>query len=388
MKKGKLEKLFNKLNTLDINKLQTFIKHLWNEREQLYRILNLLNDGVIILAEDWSINYHNRAAKDLFDIRDDNKFRLTEYVPDIRGVQKTLTENKADNSFIIKELEIFYPHKKLLNISGIKLHTDQHTVIFILVITDVSATRAMIKQQVENERFSTITLLAGGVAHELGNPLNAISLRLQLMQKQLNILDHSSERDQLGLSINICKEEIMRLDGIIKNFLQAIRPQKPVMHPTDLGSIIEHVLNILAPEINNLHINIIRQIPALPFISADGKQLEEAIFNIIKNSVEAVDPYGEIRITCTYTDLQIILEITDNGHGISANNLQKISEPYFSTKRTGNGLGMMIVERILQEHRAIFTIQSDIDKGTRVSIVFPLKDPSLPLLMKKNGKKI
>ncbi|MDE6432512.1 MAG: ATP-binding protein, partial [Opitutales bacterium] len=276
----------------------------------------------------------------------------------------------------------FYPHKKILNITGVKLQTDNNSYIYVLIVSDTSAAQAIIKEQVENERFSTITLLAGGVAHELGNPLNAISLRLQLMQKQLDHIQRSDKRDQLAQSVSICEEEIMRLDGIIKNFLQAIRPQKPVMHPLDLNTVIDHVLNILAPEIHNLHINIARKTPALPLILGDSKQLEEAVFNIVKNSIEAINPHGQISINCSYTDLQVILEIADNGHGIAADNLKKVSEPYFSTKQTGNGLGMMIVERILQEHRAIFTIQSNVDQGTKVVIIFPIKDPSLPLLNK------
>lgn len=382
MKKDNLEKLFNKLNSLDINKLQIFIKRLWAERVQLYKMLDLLNDGILILGEDWSINYSNRPASELFGIGESSHILLTEYVPDLAGVKKTLTKAKVNNSFIIKELEIFYPHKKTLNISGTKLETAPNNYIYALVVTDASETQKMIKQQVENERFSTITLLAGGVAHEIGNPLSAISLRLQLMQKQLNKIEQSDKRDKLIESVTICKEEIARLDGIIKNFLQAIRPQKPVMHPVDLNLIIDHVLKILSPEISNLQIKITKKTPTLPLILGDKKQLEEAVFNIIKNSIEAVDPHGQIDIVCSYTELQVLLEISDNGHGIAEENLQKISEPYFSTKQTGNGLGMMIVERILQEHRAIFTIQSNLGRGTKISIIFPIKDPSLPLFAK------
>ncbi len=380
MKKGNLQKLFNNLNSLDISKLQIFVRHLWTEREQLYKILDLLNDGVMIISDDWSINYSNHIAKEIFGLEEENQNILTKCVPDLISIKHIINDSKPNNSFIIKELEIFYPHKKLLNITGTKIQLGSKNQVYILVISDASETHAIIKQQIENERFSTITLLAGGVAHELGNPLNAISLRLQLMQKQLLRMSKSAECSKLTQSVKICEEEIMRLDGIIKNFLQAIRPQKPDMRPCNLNQIIDHVLNILAPEINNLNINFSRHTPTLPLIMGDDKQLGEAIFNIIKNSIEAVDKCGRIEINCRSTDLQVILEISDNGHGITIDDLPKISDPYFSTKKTGNGLGMMIVERILQEHRAIFTIQSNVGQGTRAIIIFPIKDPSLPIL--------
>lgn len=380
MKNDKLQKWFNKLNSLDINKLKNFIQCLWHEREKLYNILDLLHEGIIIVSDNWIVTYSNRAATEIFGIHNDNFPQdLKQYAPDLLSIKQILKNPNSNNTFTIKELEIFYPHKKVLTLFGICIETDNNNCVYAIVVVDISTTRDMIDKQIANERFSTITLLAGGVAHEIGNPLNAISLRLQLMQKQLEHKRLSNINDQIIQSIVVCREEISRLDGIIKNFLQAIRPQKPIMKPCDINLILDQVLSVLAPEIHNLHIKIIRTNIPLPLILGDDKQLGEAIFNIIKNSIEATDPHGEIRIICSYTELQVILEISDNGHGISAENLQKISEPYFSTKQTGNGLGMMIVERILQEHRATLTIQSIVERGTKVTIIFPLKDPSLPL---------
>lgn len=380
MKDDSLRKLFNKLNSLDINKLQIFIQRLWKERTILYDIFDSISEGIIVVSNDWIIEYSNRAAEEIFGLDQSTQQILTKFAPELIGIQQTLKQSKPDNQFMIKDLEIFYPHKRSLNITGKCILHDEKTISYILIITDATTTHMMIEKQVADERFSTITLLASGVAHELGNPLNAISLRLQLMQKQLKHINYSEERNKLEKSITICEEEINRLDSVIKNFLQAIRPQKPVMHPSNLNIIIDRVLGTLSPEIHNLHIEIIHNSPVFPMILGDEKQLEQVIFNIIKNAIEAVDPHGKILIKGQYTDLQVILEISDNGHGISAEHINKISEPYFSTKETGNGLGMMVVERILQDHNAIFTIQSIINHGTKITIIFPLKDPSLPLL--------
>jgi signal transduction histidine kinase len=255
--------------------------------------------------------------------------------------------------------------------------------IFILVIDDVTAAHNLIEQQVENERFSTVHLLASGVAHELGNPLNAIGLRMQLMQKQLEHIPPSNGGKRLQESIGICQKEIDRLDGIIKNFLQAIRPKKLVLQPTDVEVVMNSVLDTLAPELLNRSIEIVKNCSAVPPILADEKQLEQAFFNIIKNAMEASPNYSNIFICNKLNATQLIVEFTDNGSGIMEENLLKIATPYFSTKKSGNGLGLMVVERILREHGATLTIQSQVDSGTKVTVTFPIKDPSLPLLRKK-----
>jgi signal transduction histidine kinase len=232
---------------------------------------------------------------------------------------------------------------------------------------------------VETERFSTINLLANGVAHELGNPLNSRLVRLQLMQKQIRHIAPSEEREQLQKSIDVCKEEIDRLDGIIKIFLQAIRPQKLILLSTNIEIVIDRVLNVLSPELANGHITVSKNFPALPQILADEKQLEQAFFNIIKNAMEALPNCGNIFIGSKLNATQLILEFVDNGSGITEENMLKIANPYFSTKKNGNGLGLMIVERILREHNAVLAIQSQPGLGTKITVTFPIKDPSLPL---------
>ncbi|MDR1255511.1 MAG: PAS domain-containing protein [Puniceicoccales bacterium] len=378
MKENKFKKLFEKLNALDARELHLLIRRLYHEQEVCHRVFDLLNDGVLILTNSWTIEYSNNAAKEILGVTDQRQ-ALEQYVPDLSFLKQIMAKCKKDIPFAIKELEIKYPHKKILSMSGMRLATEHGGDFFILVIRDATATNDIIEQRVENERFSTINLLASGVAHELGNPLNAIWLRLQLMGKQINHITPSDKREQLQKSIDICGEEINRLDGIIKNFLQAIRPQKLFLRPTNIAAIVDHVLQVLSPELVNNGIAVHKNFSALPPILADEQQLKQAFFNIIKNSMEALPSHGNIFISSKLNATQLILEFADNGSGISEENMLKIASPYFSTKKQGNGLGLMIVERILREHGAILTIQSQPGLGTKIAVVFPIKDPSLPL---------
>lgn len=378
MKENKFKKLFEKLNSLDTRELHTLIQRLYHEQEAYHKVFNLVNDGILILTNSCTIEYGNHAANEIFGLLD-QQHSLEQYVPELSFLKQFLQKCEANIPFAIKELEIKYPQKKTLSIGGVHLVAEHKSDFFILVIRDVTATNNLIEQQVESERFSTINLLASGVAHELGNPLNAMALRLQLMQKQTGYIAPSEEREQLQKSIYVCREEIDRLDGIIKNFLQAIRPQKLILLPTNIEIVIDRMLNVLSPELANGHITVSKNFPALPPILADEKQLEQAFFNIIKNAMEALPNRGNIFIGSKLSATQLILEFVDNGSGITEENMLKIANPYFSTKKNGNGLGLMIVERILREHNAVLVIQSQPGLGTKITVTFPIKDPSLPL---------
>jgi signal transduction histidine kinase len=388
VKENKFKKLVEKLNSLDTRGLHMLIRRLYSEQEACHKIFNLLSDGVLILSGRWVIEYGNRAANEIFELPNWQQ-PLDQCVPELSFLKQSMRAHKGNIPFIIKELEIKYPRKKILNISG--MHLSEHkNDLLVLVIDDVTAAKNLIEQRVESERFSTINLLASGVAHELGNPLNAIGLRLQLMQKQ-STRATAGGGEQLQKSIGVCREEINRLDGVIKNFLQAIRPQKLILRPTNVEAVIDRVVSTLAPELLNRSIGVIKNFSAAPPISADEKQLEQAFFNIIKNAMEASPNYSNILVRNELNATQLIVEFVDSGSGIAEEDMPKIAKPYFSTKKSGNGLGLMVVERILREHGAILTIESRPSLGTKIMIIFPVKDPSLPLLpanwQNKTGKK-
>jgi signal transduction histidine kinase len=382
MKENKFRKLLEKLNSLDTRELHILIQRLHQEQEAYHKVFNLIKDGILILTNSWMIEYSNRAANEIFGLNE-QQLSLEKCVPELSFLKQAMQNFKADIPFAIKDFEINYPQKQILAISGIRFVEEHKNDFFVLVICDSTAENNLIEQQVANERFSTINLLASGVAHELGNPLNAISLRLHLMQKQIKHITPSDEREQLQKSVNICQEEIDRLDGIVKNFLQAVRPKKLTLRPTNIEIVIDRILNILSPELANNNVNVHKKFSATPPIFADEKQLEQAFFNIIKNAMEALPNCGNIFINSKLNATQLLVEFIDNGVGISEENMLKIASPYFSTKKDGNGLGLMIVERILHEHNAVLTIQSQPELGTKITVIFSIKDPSLPLFSDK-----
>jgi signal transduction histidine kinase len=252
--------------------------------------------------------------------------------------------------------------------------------MFVLRIVDVTEERTASEKVISDEKISSITLLASGIAHEIGNPLNAIGLRLQLMQRQFMAVKDCDERAKLEASINICLGEISRLDSIVRNFLHAIRPQKPRMADISLNKVLDDALNLTEVEFKSLNIDVANNVGQLPIVRGDFSQLKQVFFNVLKNSCEAISGGGAIVIEGTANDNDVILTFTDNGVGISCEGIDKIFQPYFSTKKEGNGLGMVIIERILREHGATIGVLSTEGVGTKISINFPRKDKCMPLL--------
>jgi two-component system, sporulation sensor kinase E len=181
--------------------------------------------------------------------------------------------------------------------------------------------------------------------------------------------------------INVAKSEVKRLDLIITQFLSAIRPTRPDMRKLDLKKMVNDTLTFMKNEIEERSIIVHCKWPdVIPDISGDSNQLKQAIYNLIKNASQAMPEGGRIDVTCTIDEDNLRLSISDTGCGISAKDMGNIFEPYFTRKRAGTGLGLMIVERIVREHGAELAVESEPGKGTVFVVSFPLYSQRFKLL--------
>jgi signal transduction histidine kinase len=228
-----------------------------------------------------------------------------------------------------------------------------------------------------------VLLLAAGVAHELGNPLNSITIHLQLIERRLKKLKTAKGGDAgaLAASIRVCQEEVVRLDGIITNFLDAIRPRPPDLAETRLEEVLAGVLRFHQRELENRDIAVEAELTtALPAVMADRNQVKQVFFNIIKNAMEAMQPGGVLRIKTRTDDEGVYLIFGDTGSGIRQGDLVKLFQPYHTTKAGGNGLGLMVVQRIMRDHGGQIGIESTEGVGTTVTLQFPRKDRRVRML--------
>ena len=186
---------------------------------------------------------------------------------------------------------------------------------------------------------------------------------------------------RLSKSLDVCLGEVGRLDGIIENFLDAVRPREPDFQELSLLSILEEVLTVQEEELANLNLEInIQSDDLMPPVLADKQQLFQVFFNIIKNAAEATEAGGQIDIRASKDDTHVFIQFKDTGSGIEAGELSKVFQPYYTTKSSGHGIGMMIVQRILRSHGAKIGIDSKPGVGTAVTLQFLRKGPRRKLL--------
>ena len=173
-------------------------------------------------------------------------------------------------------------------------------------------------------------------------------------------------------SIDVARAEVNRLDSIVGQFLRAIRPTRPQMQPENINAIVEEAVRFLAPEIKDRDIVVEQELRAdLPVLDLDRDQMKQAFYNVIKNSFEAMKSRGILRIRTDMDESYVMISFTDTGGGISAENLSHVFEPYFTTKPSGTGLGLLIVRRIVREHGGELSIESSEGKGLTLTIRLP-----------------
>jgi len=249
------------------------------------------------------------------------------------------------------------------------------------IFRDVTRDRETTEESIESERMKALTLLAAGVAHEIGNPLNAVTIHLQLLERELEELADESMRENLTELVEVSKREVHRLDRIITQFLRAIRPSLPDRKPVEMERMLDETLELMQHEVSNRRILVEReQAKGLPTVPADETQVKQAFFNIIKNALQAIGDGGILKIRTEVTSRFVSICFEDNGPGIAPDDLGAIYEAYHTTKEEGSGLGLMIVQRILRDHGGEIEICSTPERGTAFTLHFPRDDVRMALL--------
>ncbi len=388
VKSGFLEKLIGRLGRIDPEEVQNYLLRLAQEKGFLETIFNSIQEGIVVTDSSGRITYVNDAACEIFGL--DAETSIGKRLADrVRGLDWDALSKSA--GALSRDMEIFYPANRFINFYIVPLTIERadaneksngaaEPVGHAMILRDITESRRSTQQTIESERFNALTLLAAGVAHEIGNPLNSLHIHLQLMERKVRELK-GRQKKELQESIDVARSEISRLDSIVTQFLRAIRPSKPQLHPESVNAILEETLRFFAPEIKDRDIVVEEELrPDLPLIELDRDQMKQAFYNVIKNSFEAMKRRGILRIRTDMDATHVLISFTDTGGGISAENLSRIFEPYFTTKSSGSGLGLLIVRRIVREHGGEMAIESSEGRGLTLTLRLPYRDKRVRML--------
>jgi PAS domain S-box-containing protein len=378
VKNAFLDKLLNRIDKVGQEDVQAYLQRLNEEKGFFETIFNTLQEGIAVVDSQGKIRYLNHAITNLIGI-DPARALGTSIAPYLKELDwpKILSEGRVVN----RDLEVFYPQQRYLNFYLVPLEDKDMSVMgFALIFHDLTARRAQAKEAIESEKLNAVTLLAAGVAHELGNPLNSLNIHLQLLERDLRKRKADDSEDLLE-SVRVARSEVDRLDTIIHQFLGAVRPAHAVRNPVSINTVVRESLAFLQPEIKDRDVIVEAELgEGLPLIPANADQLKQAFYNLIKNALQALSHGGILRVTTSRTDTHLEISFEDNGTGISVEDMAHITEPYFTRKKNGSGLGLFIVQRILHEHGGQLELLSEPGRGTTARILLPLAERRVRLL--------
>ncbi len=371
VKKNFLDRFIERVEDVDANSRQAYILRLTRERGFFETIFNAVEEGILVVDTRLRIRYFNSAAKEMLGLPEDlENIRMSQL---LQGVdwRKILNQDAEEWAKISRqELEIVYPSHRFL--SFYLVPHEENPGMATVILHDVTESRSRTLEAVESQTAQAVSMLAAGVAHEIGNPLNSLYLNLQLLERSCNDPELALSPEDSVEMIRDCKAEVERLDNIITSFLAAIRPGNPQLKPVDLRQLMLETLTFMRNELDGRSVQVKCHWPEqLSPVSGDAKQLKQAFFNILKNALQAMPVGGELKISAADSAEHIVLEIADTGNGITAKQMADLFAPFKTNKPDGNGLGMMIIERILREHGAEFAVNSVPHGGTSIEIRFP-----------------
>jgi two-component system sensor histidine kinase PilS (NtrC family) len=353
----------------DLEQLRTLNQH----------IITSLQSGLLSHTLDGRVIFFNQAAERITGLRADDVL-----YQDVRTIFPRLepdsaTVSDAAGAAMNRWEETFETPDGQVRVLGMSrsplVDSGGASRGAVVVFQDLTPMRSLEQQIRRSEKFAAIGKMAAGIAHEIRNPLTSISGSIQMLKRGAN-LDKTDSR-----LMEIVLREVERLNALITDFLRFARPAPPQLERTHIGALMSEVIEVFrymqSQGEGGPRYDVDLMVGDSVIVQADPRQLKQVIWNLLNNAVDAMPAGGLIQMQAVVTgksgadDDGVELRLSDTGVGITAENLSRVFDPFFSTKPRGSGLGLALVHRIVEEHGGTIHVESEPGKGTTMIIRLP-----------------
>lgn len=373
MRSSFLEKALTRADKLTNDQLRSLFNELVLANDRLEAALQSMFDGIILCNLDHEPVLINKSAERILRIQGGwggNPFWMALSDEELKDFfYKALT---AEETILGREFALQGSGgTRIIAISLSALLSGDRIAGTIIHIEDITEKRKKETQLRRAESLAALTTLAAGVAHEINNPLGSISIRIQLLEKLIRAKD--PDRAAMDKHLNVVKEEMDRLKHIVVDFLFAVRPMDIQLMSEDPGPVVEEIAELVQPEADRKGIELRLSVGNdLPRVLMDKRLIKQALLNLIQNAMAAMPDGGTLGIDAEYADDELRIAVSDTGMGIPEELLTKIFEPYFTTKKSGTGLGLTITFKIIKEHAGDISLESKEGRGSVFTIHLPV----------------
>ena len=390
--RGFYQRAVERLDKIDQPQLRGLFRQLASDNDLLGMVLDSMARGIVVTNTDGDILLANRAAVRLVPLRSHEyaQQRVWKAVADEEIAEFLRDTVQRRDTVRDREFTISTGATRTLSFGVLPLVHDGHVAGNLIYAEDVTERRATEARLRRAESLAALTTLTAGVAHEIKNPLGAIGIHLQLIERRLG-----AEPDDLSAvaweairdAVDVIGEEVARLNQIVVDYLFAVRPMNVDLASGEVNEVLEELLRLLRPELKEaeieLHEDLGRNLPRVPL---DQRYLREALLNLIKNAIAAMveAPSGDRPRVLSVSSFAgadaVTIRIGDTGPGIPAEIQGKIFEPYFTTRDFGSGLGLTLVYKIVKEHMGEIELDSKPGAGSTFAISIPVPQTEKRLL--------